>query len=619
MLYPIQNEVRNKLDLSGIWDFRTDAEAVGEGEGWFNGLSESRPMAVPGSWNEQYADLLNYLGLSWYVKRTYVPSSWRGQRIFLRVGSANFAAAVYVNGAKVGEHEGGHLPFAFEITEHVRWNAENTIAVSVENELKPTRMPSGNMQGALGMFGGYPSATFDFFPFAGLHRPVVLYSVPQTHIEDVTVVTGIEGANGTVQVTVALNQDYSGGGSIEVRGGGETYTAPLSFAGARAQATVTVPSARLWSDQDPYLYHLTVRAGGDAYALEIGIRTIEVKGTQVLLNGRPVQLNGFGRHEDYIGSGKGLNLPAMVKDYQLLRWVGANSYRTSHYPYSEEEMQLADREGFLIIDETPSVSIQFENEENMAARLPQCLRYIDEMIARDKNHPSVVMWSVANEPMPRNTAERMAGKLVADPLEDAARDFLHRLVARARELDPTRLVTLVSVMPGPDAWLETCDVICKNLYWGWYVLGGELDKGLAALGKQLDDSFRYHGKPMMLTEFGADTVAGLHANPPVMWSEEYQADLIAGYLQVAAQRPYMCGMQIWNFADFAAVQGVARVGGMNLKGVFTRARQPKMAAHTLREWWVTKAQAAASAPAEAAAEAPVHPAHNGAAVSEPAR
>jgi beta-glucuronidase len=609
MLYPIQNDVRNKLDLSGIWDFRTDANEVGEQEGWFNGLSSAIPMAVPGSWNEQYADLLNYLGLSWYVKRTYVPQSWRGQRIFLRVGSANYAAAVYVNGAKVGEHEGGHLPFAFEITDHVQWGVENTVAISVENHLKATRMPSGNIPSPLAAIGSYPSTTFDFFPFAGIHRPVVLYSVPQTSIEDITVVTDIEDSSGVVKVTVKLSEPGPTQGALELRGGDGRYTADLVFDGARAQAAISVPAARLWSDRDPYLYDLTVRAGGDVYSLQIGIRTIEVRGAQVLLNGRPVQLNGFGRHEDYIASGKGLNLPAMVKDYQLLRWVGANSYRTSHYPYSEEEMQLADRTGFLIIDETPAVSIQFDNEENMAARLPQCLQYIDEMIARDKNHPSVIMWSVANEPMSRGVVDRMYGKGAIDPLEDAAREFLHKLVARAKELDATRLVTLVSIMPGPDTWLETCDVICKNLYWGWYVLGGELDKSLAALEQQLDDTFRYHNKPVMLTEFGADTVAGLHANPPVMWSEEYQAELIAGYLQVAAQRPYMCGMQIWNFADFAAVQGTGRVGGMNLKGVFTRTRQPKLAAHTLRKWWVTEAAAAQAA----------EPVHNGAVLREQMR
>ena len=117
MLYPIQNDIRNRLDLSGIWDFQTDPQEVGEQHGWYNGLADARPLAVPGSWNEQYEDLYNYLGLAWYVRRTYVPSSWKGQRVFLRVGSANYYATVYVNGEQAGTHEGGHLPFAFEITD----------------------------------------------------------------------------------------------------------------------------------------------------------------------------------------------------------------------------------------------------------------------------------------------------------------------------------------------------------------------------------------------------------------------------------------------------------------------------------------------------------------------
>ena len=212
MLYPIQNSVRNKLDLSGIWDFKTDPEGVGEQNGWFNGLAESRPIAVPGSWNEQYEDLFNYLGLAWYVKRTYVPRSWQGQRVFIRVGSANYYGTVYVNGEQVGAHEGGHLPFAFEITNLVKWDDENVIAISVENELKPTRVPSGNMNSAIGAFASFPRTTFDFFPFAGIHRPVVLYTVPQTHIEDVTVVTGIDGATGTVTVTARLNAVGDGAG-----------------------------------------------------------------------------------------------------------------------------------------------------------------------------------------------------------------------------------------------------------------------------------------------------------------------------------------------------------------------------------------------------------------------
>ncbi|HMM40982.1 MAG TPA: hypothetical protein PKA95_03690, partial [Thermomicrobiales bacterium] len=253
MLYPIQNGVRNRLDLSGIWAFRIDPDEVGEQQGWFNGLANWQPIAVPGSWNEQYADLFNYLGLAWYVTRTFVPRGWRGQRIFIRVGSANYFGAVFVNGSRVGSHEGGHLPFAFEITNLVRWDDENVIAISVENHLEPTRVPAGNMSSALGSVGGYPPTTFDFFPFAGIHRPVVLYSVPRTFIDDVTVVTSIDGTDGAVQVTVRLSDEAAAGG-LSLTGGGDEINADLVFAGGIADATLTIPSARFWSNTDPYLY-----------------------------------------------------------------------------------------------------------------------------------------------------------------------------------------------------------------------------------------------------------------------------------------------------------------------------------------------------------------------------
>src|SRR6266545_3043155 len=520
MLYPIQNEIRNKLDLSGIWDFKTDPDEVGEQNGWYNGLEGSRPMAVPGSWNEQYADIFNYTDLSWYVKRTFVPSSWKDQRVFIRVGSANYVGTVYVNGVKVGSHEGGHLLFAFDITDQVKWNQQNVIAISVENHLLPNRVPAGGA-GPLGV-SGYPGAPYDFFPLAGLHRPVVLYSVPKTHIEDVTVVTGIDGKNGAVTVAVKLSGDDTAG-TVVLTGAGQTVEAQLTFVNGAGEAVLAVPSARLWSIEDPYLYDLDIITGSDHYSLNVGIRTIAVQGKQVLLNGQPVTLNGFGRHEDFIASGKGLNLPLLVKDYQLMRWTGATSYRTSHYPYSEEEMQLADRAGFLIIDEIPAVSLQFED----TAVLPE---------------PGV---------------------------DDVGKQFLDKLVQHARQLDPTRLVTVVGLMGGPNEWLDTSDVICINRYWGWYTDGGELPKGIQKIDEELDHIWQALGRPVIVTEFGADTVAGLHGEPAVMFSEEYQANFIRGYLEVAAKKDFVVGMQVWNFADFAAVQGINRVGGLNLKGVFT--------------------------------------------------
>lgn len=596
MLYPQQNDFRNKLDISGIWDFKTDPDHVGEQENCFNGLDSadgSRPIAVPGSWNEQYEDLYNYLDLAWYLKTTYVPSSWKGERVFIRVGSANYFGTVYVNGTKVGSHEGGHLPFAFEITDKIKWDAENVVAISVENELKPTRVPAGNMATALGPFASFPRTTFDFFPFAGIHRPVVLYTLPQSYIEDVTVVTEIDGAGGIVKVTARLNEPVDAQGTVTLSGGGRPLQAELSFKAGEAAATINVPSARLWSDKDPYLYDLTVATGSDRYTLKIGIRTIRVRGGNILLNGQPVKLNGFGRHEDFIASGKGLNLPLIVKDYQLMRWTGANSYRTSHYPYSEEEMQMADREGFLIIDETPAVSLQFENEENAAERLRVCLQQIEELVARDKNHPSVVMWSVANEPQPSSlNLATLGASASGDPSVMRGKTFLDTLLRRARELDHTRLVTLVTVMGGPQDWMQECDVICMNRYWGWYVMGGELDKATASLEQELDSVWDMWHKPIIMTEFGADTMAGMHGHPNVMWTEEYQADYIRRHLQVAARKDFVAGMQVWNFADFAAVQSIMRVGGLNMKGVFTRTRTPKMAAHVLREFWAKQSDTA---------------------------
>jgi beta-glucuronidase len=608
MLYPVQNVVRNRLDLSGLWDFQPDPDEGGEKNAWFNALPKPRPLAVPGSWNEQYEDLFSYFGLAWYLKRIFVPRGWKGQRVFLRVGSANYHGTVYVNGEKIGSHEGGHLPFAFEVTDRLKWDLENIVAISVENHLRPTRVPGGNTDsGSEADFStnGYPSTNFDFFPFAGLHRPVVLYSVPQTFIEDITVVTGLNGSDGSVQVTVRVNGKVSGGRAV-LSGGSKPVEATLQFKDGVAHATLPVPSAHPWSPTDPFLYDLTLTAGEDHYALKVGIRTVAVLGGQILLNGQPVFLKGFGRHEDFFASGKGLNLPLLVKDYALMRWVGANSYRTSHYPYSEEEMMLADREGFLIIDETPAVGLKFDNPDNIAERQRMCMQLVEEMIARDKNHPGVILWSVANEPTLVDMMKRfVGGEDGEDPLVRTGGEFLAGLMDHARNLDPTRPVTFVSMMGAPGEWMEKCDVVCLNRYWGWYVQGGQLQKAFDMLDQELDDTWDMFHKPIILSEFGADTVAGLHGHPAVMWSEEYQAEFIRGYLRAASRKEFVAGMHVWNFADFAANQSVMRVGGMNLKGVFTRARQPKLAAHVLREMWALPANDELAPPSSKADANPV--------------
>ncbi len=605
MLYPQQNDIRNKLDLSGFWDFALDPDEVGEEQGWFNGLDAQhagcapRTIAVPASWNEQFQDTRDYLDVAWYAREFYVPQGWQDQRVHLRVGSANYAARVWVNGQFVGEHYGGHLPFAFDITDPIAWNGPNTVAIQVEGKLSPTRVPPGNVGGvgAMSFMSGYPNTSFDFFPYTGIQRPVILYAVPDAHIEDITVVTEIgPSGDGSVQVNVA-QAGSEGTGKLELTGPGGALEADLIFSGGTAAAALSVPDARLWCPDDPYLYRLTVTLNKgdqtiDRYTLDVGIRTVTVDGDQILLNGEPICLTGFGRHEDFPIHGRGLNVPVVVKDYALLKWVGANSYRTSHYPYSEEQMMMADREGILVIDEIPAVGLRFDDgEENIQTRLTLCKGQMEELIARDKNHPSVIMWSVANEPFPPAFLRRFTGGGGDDKEAQAVAAgsaFFNELFDLTRALDATRPATVVGMGDSPVEWLDMSDVVCINRYAGWYSFGGQLDKGTEALAKELDELHRQLGKPIIISEFGADTLAGTHNVPSEMFTEEYQVEFLRCYLDAAAKRPFVVGLHVWNFADFKTGQGTRRVGGLNLKGVFTRDRRPKMAAHFLRERWANK-------------------------------
>jgi beta-glucuronidase len=589
LLYPQRNQLRNLTDLSGLWQFQLDPTDEGERSGWFRALPSPRPIAVPCSWNDLFDDARNYLGTAWYLTETWIPQGWRGQRVFIRVGSANYAAKVWVNGNPVAQHLGGHLPFVADITNQLAWDKANVIAISVENKPLPERVPAGPSPsgGAFsGLFGGFPETTYDFFPYAGLHRPVLLFSAPATHIDDVTVVTKIEGRDGVVNVKVVTNSDYNGKGKARLNG----VETELGFRNGVAETSLRTASARLWNPTDPHLYPLTLTLNDsarvtDSYTLDIGIRTVEARGDQILLNGQPIKLTGFGKHEDFPINGRGLNLPLIVRDYELLKWVGANSYRTSHYPYCEEAMMLADKLGVLIIDEIPAVSLNFTDSDALvAARLKQCSQQIEELVARDKNHPSVIMWCVANEPMAGNP---MAGG-GSPKATEAGKQFFSQMYAQTRQLDATRPVTMVGVMNGPVEWLGIFDVVSINRYYGWYALGGRLEQAEQALAKELDALHKAFGKPVIITEFGADTVAGAHSQPDEMWSEEYQVEFLRRHLDVAAKKPFVAGLHVWNFADFKTGQGIIRMGGLNLKGVFTRDRRPKMAAHFLRSRWAKK-------------------------------
>ena len=575
MLYPQSNPFRQVIDLSGFWELRFDPETEGDHSTWAQGFAGGRPVAVPASWNDQFEDWRDYLGVTWYQTRFDIPLGWdpARRRIALRFGSVNYLAEVWLNGEYVGQHEGGHLPFEFDVTSNVG-SEGNLLVVRVDGELRPDRVPPGNVPEDTSLafrLQGFPAAQFDFFPFCGIHRPVLLYATDRGAVRDLTVITEIDGQDGLVCVTVECERGEEVTMRISLPGAGLEAEAVIT---SSAELALTVPDAKLWSPESPYLYDLAVELGRgdeafDRYTLPIGIRTVRVEDDALLLNGKPVYLRGFGRHEDFPVFGRGLAPAVIIKDYAMMRWMNANSFRTAHYPYSEQMMDLADRLGFLVIDETPAVGLFFD-EQGLDRRLQLCHQYVRELIARDKNHPSVIMWSLANEPHSRMPEAKTAFRDLYD---------------LCKSLDNTRPTTLVSMVGQDEEAFEFLDIMCLNRYNGWYSQPCQLDEAISMLATDIDALYAKYGKPLIMTEFGADTVAGHHAQPPEMFSEEYQAELLTRYIELLRSRPFVVGEHVWNMCDFKTSQSIHRMSAMNLKGVLTRDRRPKLAAHRLRDLW----------------------------------
>ncbi|XP_049873119.1 beta-glucuronidase-like isoform X2 [Pectinophora gossypiella] len=587
-LYPQTTETRDLRTLNGIWNFRkspVDPE-YGFKHGWFEQDLDKTgpviPMPVPSSYNDigEDASLRDHVGLVWYDRRFHVPPWWlRGeQRVWLRFSSVHYAAQVWVNGKQVTYHEIGHLPFEVEITDVVHHNSSNLLTVAVDNTLLSDTVPQGTIKD---FYVGQnktrqeQSYTFDFFNYAGIHRTVFLYSTPQLYIDDVIVNTDIQGHTGFV----VYNVTYKGPNF------GDVQCLVQLFDKSEVQVTalqdcaglLEVPNAYFWwpylmHPEPGYLYTFKASILGpkgevvDTYSQKIGIRTVTWTNTTIYLNEKPIYLRGFGMHEDSDLRGKGWDPVLWVKNFNLIRWIGANAFRTSHYPYAEEIYQLADEQGIMIIDECPSGDTDFFTH----ALLTKHKQSLTELIRRDKNHPSVIMWSISNEPR--------SAKKEADA-------YFEEVVRHVKAMDLSRPVT-IAIAQGYniDRAAPHLDVISFNRYNGWYSDSGSLLNIAENVVLEATSWYQRHKKPILMSEYGADTVAGLHLLPEFVWSEEYQVALMSEHFKAfdkLRSMGFFHGEFIWNFADFKTAQTYTRVGG-NRKGIFTRNRQPKASAHHLR-------------------------------------
>ena len=526
MLKPQDSPTRETITLDGLFAFKVDFDRAGLTESWQNSaLDTDLEIAVPASFNDLFADekIRNHVGYVWYQRDVQVPRGWRDERINIRVDAATHEGIVFVNGIKVAEHVGGYTPFEADITGLVKAGEVFRLTIAVNNELTPETIPPGRVE-VTDDGRRQQKYLHDFYNYAGLHRSIRLFSTPSVRVEDITVNTSFEGVTGLVNYqTVIANLPQSANVSIKLTDvkGSEVATAEAT------KGTLRISNVNLWEPGAAYLYNLTVEVndGGklvDSYTLAIGVRTVEAKANQFLINGKPFYFTGFGMHEDHVTLGKAHNDALLVNDFQLLDWIGANSFRTSHYPYAEEVMEFADRRGIVVIDETPAVGLNGSfagffgggpvktfTDEFVSSRTQESHKQaIRELIARDKNHPSVVLWSIANEP---------------NSSEEGARPYFEPLARLTRELDPTRPVSFVNVMfdtPQKDIITDLFDVILLNRYYGWYLNTGDLASAEQALEKELREWEAKFTKPIIVTEYGADTMAGVHSIYDQPWSED---------------------------------------------------------------------------------------------------
>ena len=518
----------------------------------------SRAM-LPASWLTHAPEMRHYQGLVWYQRR-FDAAPQAGMRYFLRFGAANYAAEAWLNGQRMGRHEGGFTPFAFEVTGLLR-ESGNRLVVGVDSTHTDRTVP--------------PPVT-DWETYGGLTRSVRLIAVPETFVDDVWVRLTDEGR---IAVDVALDGPEAAGMEVELS---------LPELGVRRAATadpqgrvhieLAAPrNLRRWSPESPALYDVTVSAGADRWRDRVGFRTLAVSGSKILLNGEPVFLRGISLHEEEIGVDPTRHITpeaarallAKVKD-----GLHGNFVRLAHYPHDETMLRMADEMGLIVWSEVPVYwRIAWEDPDTLAT----ARRMLAENILRDRNRASVALWSVGNE----------------TPVTDVRNAFMARLVADVRALDPHRLVTAAllterdeseghPVMVLADPLAGEVDVLAVNTYNAWYSPDWPAD--LARFEWRLPQD-----RPLILSEFGADAKLGLRESGPEphKYSEEYQAEYYRHTLAMAERIPTLAGLSPWILKDFRSPrrQLAAVQDGWNRKGLIAETGEHKQAFDVLAAWY----------------------------------
>jgi len=565
----IQNPyARHTISLDGDWHFLVDAYAGGErSKYFFDGKPQGNrsfveydfqtgpTLHVPGDWNFQKAELQNYEGVLWYQKRfTYHPAA--NNLTFLYLGAANYIAKIWVNGQPLCQHEGGFTSFDCDATQLLR-DGENVVIMSVDS----TRHADG-----------LPALHPDWFNYGGLTRDVMLVEVPRQYIQQYA----IQLARGTRNHIVA---------SVQVAGASTGEKVAVSVPELRASSTAVTDQSgtakiefsaaglQPWSPDTPKLYAVEIATANDKVQDQVGFRTIETRGTEILLNGSSIFLRGINIHEEALlrygrahGDDDARTLLSWAKE------LGCNYVRLPHYPQDEHMLRMADRMGFLVWAEIP---VYQDIAWTAPGTLDKAKQQLTEMILRDRNRASVILWSVTNE------SPRIPERNV----------FIHELITTARSVDSTRLITAASnrtTVNGnervvDDPIFADLDVMGVNEYLGWYE-GKPEDLDAIHWGSP------YH-KPMLVSEMGAEAKQGLHGTPDQRWTEEYQENVYAHQIAALTKIPFFRGVSPWILKDFRSphrlLPGIQ--DGFNRKGLVSDQGNRKAAFYTLQKFYLESA------------------------------
>jgi beta-glucuronidase len=518
----------------------------------------SETLKVPGDWNSQDDRLLYYEGTLWYRRKfDYAPSA-PGRRLFLYFGAANYQADVYLNGQKLGQHIGGFTPFQYEVTGRVLPTG-NSLVVRIDNRRHLEAVPTVNT---------------DWWNYGGITRDVLLVETPATYIRDYHVQLK-KGSRERIEASVRVDGAAAAQRvSITIPAARLAVEAVTDASGV---AHVELPAAglELWSPATPKLYDVTVAIEGDRLTDRIGFRTIETRGADILLNGQSTFLRGICLHEEDPLRGGRITTEGEAR--MLLGWakeLGCNFVRLAHYPHNEFMARVADEIGLLLWEEVPVYwTIQWENAGTLANAQAQ----LTDVVVRDRNRASVIVWSVANE----------------TPVGEARTRFLKSLVDTARALDPGRLVSAaMEVRADPqdpnhkivdDPFGAYTDLLSFNQYIGWY-------DGVPDKTQQIRWTLGYE-KPVMISEFGADALQGYHADKLTRFSEEYQEDLFRQTLAMLQKIPQWRGCTPWILCDFRSPRRPLPhiQDGWNRKGLIGENGTRKKAFYVLKEFYDAKA------------------------------